>query len=64
MLQLSVMLVMPIVTANSIDAIPLGDKNAIIINLSVAVFLMLINYPMQRLYMKSRNDVTRCMDWL
>ncbi len=61
-LQLSVMLVMPIVTANSIDAIPLGDKNAIIINLSVAVFLMLINYPMQRLYMKSRNDVTRCLE--
>ncbi len=64
-LQLSVMLVMPIVTANTIDAITIGGENAlrdIIINLSVAVFLMLINYPMQRLYMKSRNDVTRCLE--
>lgn len=64
-LQLSVMLVMPIVTANTIDAIALGGENAlrdIIINLSIAVFLMLINYPMQRLYMKSRNDVMRCLE--
>lgn len=64
-LQLSVMLVMPIVTANTIDAITLGGENAlrdIIINLSIAVFLMAINYPMQRLYMKSRNDVTRCLE--
>ncbi len=64
-LQLSVMLVMPIVTANTIDAITLGGENAltdIYINLGIAVFLLLINYPMQRLYMKSRNDVTRCLE--
>ncbi len=64
-LQLSVMLVMPIVTANTIDAITIGGESAmrdIIINLSIAVFLMIINYPMQRLYMKSRNDVMRCIE--
>ncbi|MBQ6816339.1 MAG: hypothetical protein IJP26_03815, partial [Clostridia bacterium] len=55
-LQLSVMLVMPIVTANAIDAITMGGENAlkkIIINLSIAIFLIIINYPMQRLYMTS-----------
>ncbi len=64
-LQLSVMLVMPIVTANTIDAITIGGENAmteILINLGIAVFLLLINYPMQRLYMKSRNDVTRSIE--
>ncbi len=64
-LQLSVMLVMPIVTANTIDAITLGGENAlakIYINLGIAVFLLLINYPMQRLYMKSRNDVMRSIE--
>ena len=64
-LQLSVMLVMPIVTANAIDAITMGGENAlkkIIINLSIAIFLIIINYPMQRLYMTSRNDVTRSIE--
>ena len=46
-LQLSVMLVMPIVTANAIDAITVGGENAlkkIIINLSIAIFLIIINF--------------------
>ena len=64
-LQLAASLVFPITTANAIDAVTIGgDKGLkiIIINLSIAAFLLAINYPMQRLYIKSRNGVMRSIE--
>ena len=64
-LQLSAQLFIPIATANIIDAITLGGDDvfgSVIINFSIAVFLLLINYPMQKFYMHTRNNALRSIE--
>lgn len=59
-LQLSASLYIPIATANVIDALTRGGDDTaktIIVNLSTSAFLLLINYPCQRIYLKLRDDV-------
>lgn len=64
-LQLSAVLYIPIATSNIIDAITLGGDTMVrnvIINFAVAIFLLLINYPMQKFYMQTRNDAMRSIE--
>ncbi len=64
-LQLSLLIFIPIATANIIDAIALKNDNTlkvVIINFSIAAFLLLINYPMQNFYRKMRNDAMRSIE--
>ncbi len=64
-LQLSVLIFVPIATANVIDAIASQNENTlkiVIINFAITAFLLLINYPMQTFYRKMRNDVMRSIE--
>lgn len=64
-LQLSVLLFLPIATANIINAIVdnTADKlNIIITNASIAIFLLIINYPLQMTYQKRLVIVTRSIE--
>ena len=64
-LQLSVLLFLPFATANIINAMiyDAPDKmNIIYINTGIAVFLLAINYPLQMIYQKRLNLVTRAIE--
>ena len=64
-LQLSAILYLPIAMANVIDAIVADAANKIFIillNLCIALFLLIINFPMQKIYMRYRNDATRAIE--
>ena len=64
-LQLSVLIFVPIATANVIDAIASQNENTlkiVIINFAITAFLLLINYPMQTFYRKMRNDAMRSIE--
>lgn len=64
-LQLSLLIFIPIATANIIDAIATQNEDTIktvIINFSISAFLLLINYPMQTFYRKMRNDAMRSIE--
>ena len=64
-LQLSLLIFIPIATANIIDAIAVQNENTlktVIINFTIAAFLLLINYPMQNFYLKMRNDAMRSIE--
>ncbi len=64
-LQLSVMLFLPVATANIINAIVdnVPDKlNIIFINVAIAVFLLAINYPLQMIYQKRLVLVCRSIE--
>lgn len=64
-LQLSALLFLPIATSNIIDAVAENTDNAlkiIIVNLIIAGFLLLINYPMQRFYRSERNIAVRAIE--
>lgn len=64
-LQLSASLFLPIATSNIINALTerTDDSARIILtNLGVAVFLLLINYPMQHIYRQTRDDAARSIE--
>lgn len=68
-LQLSATLFVPIATANIIDAIVglgttsyQGVLKTVLINFAILIGLFLINYPMQKIYMRTRNDVMRSIE--
>lgn len=64
-LQLSAMLFLPIATANIIDAIALNSVHrirTILTNLFIAIGLLCLNAPMQRIYMNYRNEATRSIE--
>lgn len=64
-LQLSATLFIPIATANVIDALTQKTDDCvelILINLGISLFLLLINYPMQQFYMRTRNEATRSIE--
>lgn len=64
-LQLSATLFIPIATANVIDALTQRKENCvevILINLGISLFLLLINYPLQQFYMRTRNEATRSIE--
>ncbi len=64
-LQLSVLLFLPIATANIINAIvdnTVNKLNIIITNASVAIFLLIINYPLQMTYQKRLVIVARSIE--
>ena len=64
-LQLSATLYVPIATAEIIDALTQQQPDSakvIIFNLIVSAVLLAINYPLQRLYMTSRNKASRSIE--
>ena len=64
-LQLSAMLFLPIATSNIINAMVDNSDSSfkiILINLSVALFLLLINYPLQIIYKKLLYNSTRSIE--
>lgn len=64
-LQLSALLYIPIASANIIDAITIGGEGMIqktIIEFAILAFLLLINYPLQIIYMRTRNDAMRSIE--
>ena len=64
-LQLSAMLFLPIATSNIINAMVDNTDSTIkiiLINLSVALFLLLINYPLQIIYRKLLFNSTRSIE--
>jgi ATP-binding cassette subfamily B protein len=64
-LQLSATLFIPVATANVIDALTRKEDNCveqIILNLGITLFLLLINYPLQQVYMRARNEATRSIE--
>ena len=64
-LQLSATLFIPIATANVIDALTQKTDDCvelILINLGISLFLLLLNYPMQQFYMRTRNEATRSIE--
>ncbi len=64
-LQLSVLLFLPIATANIINAIvdnTANKLNIILTNTAIAVFLLIINYPLQMTYQKRLVIVARSIE--
>ena len=68
-LQLSATLFVPIATANIIDAIiGFGTTSyrdvleTVLINFFILIGLFLINYPMQKIYTRTRNDAMRSIE--
>ncbi len=64
-LQLSALLYIPIATANIIDAITVGSSDLIrglVVEFSIVAFLLIINYPLQKIYMTTRNDAMRSIE--
>jgi len=64
-LQLSVLLFLPIATANIINAIVDNAQNKldiIFLNVAIAVFLLAINYPLQMIYQKRLVLVARSIE--
>ena len=64
-LQLSVLLFLPIATANIINALIDGEPNKmelIATNAGIAIFLLAINYPLQMIYQKRLNFVSRAIE--
>lgn len=61
-LQLSASLFIPIATGNVVDAVTAGGEECVrivVTKLLIAVGLLLINIPMQKIYISSRNDAAR-----
>ncbi len=64
-LQLSVLLFLPIATANIINALVDNQPNKmdlIMLNAGIAGFLLLINYPLQIIYQKRLDYLTRSIE--
>ncbi len=64
-LQLSATLYIPIAAANVIDALTYNAPDSlqkIVINICIALSLLFINYPLQRIYMRNRDDAARSIE--
>ncbi len=64
-LQLSATLYIPVATANIIDALTQKSENqleVLIVNVAISIALLILNYPLQRLYMRLRDDTARSIE--